>query len=111
MSAVRRIVVEFKALPLNLVVMRNEETMWVEVIEASGVALQLGVRRGDVVTELNGRTLAVGTHHDRIGALIAKAAFPLTFTLWRASAGPKYLDTVIQVVVVTFKKTLSQRPL
>ncbi len=71
--------------------------MWIEVIDAFGTALTRGVKRGDVVTELNGRRLTAGLHHDRLGATIAKSDFPLWFTFWRSAPGPKYLDTVVQV--------------
>ena len=72
-GGVARIVVEFTRLPLNMVLLRNEETRLIEVMQASGQASAKGVCVGDVVVALNGQRVKPGLHHDKLKQFIGNA--------------------------------------
>jgi hypothetical protein len=88
-------VVEFEDLPLNMLLLKNEESQLIEVMEVHGKAKAKGIKVGDIVVEMNGKRLEFGMHHDEFASLVSKSSFPIRFSLWRSSPGKRFIDTVV----------------
>ena len=78
----------------KLVIMKNEETLALEVLEVATNSSS-DLRPCDILVEVNGTRVRNGLHHDQLQKIIKVCRYPLSFLFWRAAPPEGFRDIVL----------------